>query len=195
MECDEPMRKHEGPKPTTVKLVTISGSPHGRHTDAALHAYEQYLANKYSIQEEEIYRWKIPTNLAGCQDCRLGCVKGCRWTDEFMRELLPRLTDAQRVIFGSPVYLDMPTPQMVALLTRLNCMAEPTGREFFRGKKAYFVATAYCSGTKQVISTMRNACEMLGFTIEGRSSREYIQLWRDKKLRGGMGKDDAIYLP
>ena len=195
MECDEPMRKYEGPKPKTTKLVVVNGSPHDRTTDAALNAYAGYLANKYGIEKEEIYRWKIPTHLMGCIDCAAGCVKGCRRDDESQTELLPHIAEAQRVIFGSPVYLDMPTPQMVALLTRLNCMAEPTNREFFRGKKAYFVATAYCSGTKQVISTMRNACEMLGFTIEGRSSREYIQLWRDKKLRGGMGKEDAIYLP
>lgn len=97
-------------------------------------------------------------------------------------------------MLGSPVYLDMPTPQMVAFLTRLNCKAENTNREFFRDKKAYLVATSFCSGTKTVLHTMMGACEMLGFTIEGRSTREYITLWQDDKLRGGMTRADAIYV-
>ena len=37
------------------------------------------------------------------------------------------------------------------------------------------------------------ACEMLGFTIEGRSTREYVVLWKDKKLRGGMTRNDTFY--
>jgi hypothetical protein len=36
---------------------------------------------------------------------------------------------------------------------------------------------------------------MLGFTIAGRSTREYIALWKDKKLRGGMNpKTDAVII-
>lgn len=42
-----------------------------------------------------------------------------------------KLEDTDFVILGSPVYLDMPTPQMVAFLIRLNCKAESTGRKFF----------------------------------------------------------------
>jgi len=195
MECDEPMRKHEGPKPKTVRLMVINGSPNVGNTHAALEVYAEYLKTKYSIEDSEVCWYNIPWGFKGCNDCSTGCVEGCRVLGQFREQVLRPMAQAERVIFGSPVYLDMPTAQMVALLTRLNCMAENTGRSFFRGKKAHFVATAYCSGTKQVISTMRNACEMLGFTCEGRSSREYIQLWKDKKLRGGMGKEDAIYLP
>ena len=41
---------------------------------------------------------------------------------------------------------------------------------------------------------MMGACEMLGFTIPGRSTREYIVKWSDLKLRGGMSRDDAIFI-
>lgn len=41
---------------------------------------------------------------------------------------------------------------------------------------------------------MMGACEMLGFTIEGRSTREYIYKWDDIKVRGGMHRDDTIIL-
>ena len=41
---------------------------------------------------------------------------------------------------------------------------------------------------------MMGACEMLGFTIKGRSSREYIVKWSDTKLRGGLSRNDALWL-
>uniref|UniRef100_UPI00402638FA NAD(P)H-dependent oxidoreductase n=1 Tax=Candidatus Scatousia sp. TaxID=3085663 RepID=UPI00402638FA len=108
--------------------------------------------------------------------------------------IIDAMEDASDVMLGSPVYLDMPTPQTVAFLTRLNCMAENTDRKFFANKVIHLVSTAFCSGTKTCIHAMMGACEMLGFTIKGRSSREYIVKWSDKKLRGGLSKNDAIWL-
>ena len=58
----------------------------------------------------------------------------------------------------------------------------------------HLLATGFCSGTKTCIHTMMGACEMLGFTIKGRSTREYIVKWSDKKLRGGMTREDAIFI-
>ena len=135
---------------------------------------------------------KLPTDIMGCINCSR-CSIDCNIKDEF-QNIVAEIEDASHVLLGSPVYLDMPTAQMVAFLTRLNCKAENTDREFFKNKKAYLLATSYCSGTKTVIYSMMGACEMLGFTIEGRSSREYVQLWQDNKLRGGMSKNDSIYI-
>lgn len=88
----------------------------------------------------------------------------------------------------------MPTPETVAFLTRLNCMAENTDRTFFENKKIHLLATSFCSGTKTCIHTMMGTCEMLGFTIDGRSTRESIVKWNDKKIRGGMHRSDVMYL-
>ena len=41
---------------------------------------------------------------------------------------------------------------------------------------------------------MLNVIRKSGFTIESRSTREYICLWKDEKLRRGMTRKDAIYL-
>ena len=109
-------------------------------------------------------------------------------------KIIEELITSDAMLLGSPVYLDMPTPQTVAFLTRLTCMAENTNRTFFEGKKAYLLSTSWCSGTKTCIHTMFGACEMLGFTIDGRSSREYVRLWKDNKLRGGMHREDVIFL-
>lgn len=175
-------------------LIVINGSPHAEGTTGkCLQIYAEHLMKKNNI-ESVIYKI-IPVFLEGCLDCRQGCQKYCRFDDPcgFFQSTIKIMEDCDYVLFGSPVYLDMPTGQMVNFLTRLNCMAENTNRKWFKDKKSFFLATGYCSGTKCVIRTMQGACEMLGFTIEGRSSREYIKTWKDKKIRGGY-KDEEIFL-
>lgn len=178
---------------TINKLVVINGSPRPdtiSNTYKALTSEVEFLKEKN--KKMEISYFKLPINLNGCINCKQ-CKIDCNIKDEF-QEIVKKIETADTVMLGSPVYLDMPTPQMVAFLTRLNSKAENTNREFFKNKKVLLVATGYCSGTKTTIHAMMGACEMLGFTIEGRSSREYISLWQDNKLRGGMTKEDAIYI-
>lgn len=175
------------------KLVVINSSPRPdeiSNTYMALSAEINYFRDRY---EDLIVEYiKLPKNMQGCIHCD-ECNIDCNTKDEF-QNIVEKLEDADFVILGSPVYLDMPTLQMVAFLTRLNCKAESTGREFFRNKKVYLVATGLCSGTKSCIHVMMGACEMLGFTIPGRSTREYISRWSDRKLRGGMTRNDVIFL-
>lgn len=175
------------------KLTVISGSPrsiHESNTYKALMSEVDFFKRKY--ENLEVVFHKIPINLQGCINCKI-CSEWCNVKDEF-QEILKDIETSDSVLIGSPVYLDMPTPQTVAFLTRLNCMAENTNREFFRNKNVYLLATGFCSGTKTCIHTMMGACEMLGFNIPGRSTREYIVKWDDNKLRGGMNRDDSIYI-
>lgn len=175
------------------KLIVINGSPRNdeiSNTYKALQAEIKF--HKENNKDLEVVYFKLPSNLQGCINCPK-CIEKCNIKD-IMQEIINELSSADAMLLGSPVYLDMPTAQTVAFLTRLNCMAENTNREFFRDKKAYLLSTSYCSGTKTCIHTMMGACEMLGFTIDGRSSREYIKLWKDEKLRGGMKREDVIFL-
>ncbi len=175
------------------KIVVINGSP---RDDKVSNTYRALMSEVDFFKEKnkklEVVYHKLPKNFMGCVNCAK-CNKYCNYKDE-LQDILKDLEDADAMLLGSPVYLDMPTPNTVSFLTRLNCMAENTNREFFRDKKAYLLATSFCSGTKTCVHTMMGACEMLGFTIEGRSTREYICLWKDEKLRGGMTREDAIYL-
>lgn len=173
------------------KLVVINGSyRRDGFTKRCLDAEAERLQKRYGIVEMQYFF--LDDQIVACLNCDK-CQVGCVIEDQF-QDIAKEIKNADAVLFGSPVYLDFPSPKMLAFLSRLNCYAESTKREFFRDKKAYFVAVAYCSGTKTVIHTLMAACEMLGFTIEGRSSKEYIQLWRDKKIRGGMTPQDACYL-
>lgn len=175
------------------KLLVINGSPRSdevSNTYKALMAEVKFYKDRYP-DLTVVYK-KIPKNLMGCINCEK-CVIGCNFQED-IKDFLNEMSDATDVLLGSPVYLDMPTPQTVAFLTRLNCMAENTNREFFKDKNMHLLATGFCSGTKTCIHTMMGACEMLGFTIKGRSTREYIVKWSDKKLRGGMTREDAIFI-
>ncbi len=175
------------------KLVVINSSPRDdkiSNTYKALTSEIEYF-KKENPDLEVIYH-KLPQNLMGCVNCAK-CNPYCNFKDGF-EEIVKDLEEADAMLLGSPVYLDMPSPNAVSFLTRLNCMAENTNRQFFKDKKAYLLSTSFCSGTKTCLHTMLGACEMLGFTIEGRSTREYICLWKDKKLRGGMTRQDAIYI-
>lgn len=175
------------------KLLVINASPRDdkiSNTYKALMAESDFYKNKYS--DLEIIYKKLPADIVGCRNCSK-CNIGCNIKDDF-QDIVKEMESASDVLLGSPVYLDMPTPQAVAFLTRLNSMAENTDRKFFKGKKIHLLSTSFCSGTKTCIHTMMGACEMLGFTIDGRSTREYIFKWNDKKLRGGMHRSDAIYI-
>lgn len=168
------------------KLVVVNGSYHKNGlTTKCLTARRAALMKELGIAEEDAKYFFLDDNIRSCVDCGTGrCVKGCRYRDQF-QEIAAAIEEATAVLIGSPVYLDTPTAKVLAFLHRLNCYAEPTKREFFRGKKVYLHANGYCSGTKAVIRAMMGACEMLGFTIPGRSTSEYIILWKDKKIRGG----------
>lgn len=176
------------------KLIVINSSPRDdkiSNTYKALMAEVEFYKNKYDSLEVKYF--KLPNNLRGCMNCSK-CNLYCNIKEDNFEEIVKEISSATDILLGSPVYLDMPTPQMVSFLTRLNCMAENTDREFFKDKKIHLLSTSFCSGTKTCIHTMMGACEMLGFTIDGRSSREYIVKWSDKKLRGGMSRNDAIFL-
>ena len=136
----------------------------------------------------------IPDDLVGCRHCGK-CLPRCAFAaDDGFHLLLGELEKATHVLIGTPVYLDFPSPKLLAFLSRLTCMAESTERKFFAGKKVYLHANGYVSGTKAAIGVLLNACEMLGFDIPGRSTSEYIEKWSDKKVRGGMNQREACFI-
>jgi multimeric flavodoxin WrbA len=169
------------------KLVVLNGSYHRAGVTArCLNAVAKKIPFDF---RKNIF---IANDLMSCVGCGPGkCIPGCNFKDQF-QEIAGQIQTADYVLIGSPVYLDMPTAKLVALLTRLNCYAESTNREFFRGKRVHIHANGYCSGTKAVIRTIMGACEMLGFTVDGRSTTEYVELWKDKKIRGGMDSKGCL---
>lgn len=115
------------------KLLVINGSP---RDDKISNTYKALMAEARFYQERfpglYVSYQKIPADITGCRNCPK-CNPGCNIKDGF-QAIIEEISDCTDVLLGSPVYLDMPTPQTVAFLTRLNCMAENTNRQFFEGK-------------------------------------------------------------
>jgi len=173
------------------KLTIINGSYRKNgFTIAALEAEAERLIEKYDMMATFYH---LDDDLVACRFCDT-CVMGCRFKDQF-QELFEAIKDSDRVMFGSPVYLDFPSPKLLAFLSRLGFCTEKDDRKAIAGKKAHIVACGYCSGTKTVVHTLMGAIEMCGFDIEGRSTKEYISLWKDGKVRGGMKRGDESWIP
>jgi multimeric flavodoxin WrbA len=171
----------------TIKVLAVNGSPR-KNGDT-----------KKLLDEETARHWTGPyyeskiVNLGHIVEC-LACgghQKNCKpdcFVDDQMRELLPEVKRSDVLIVGSPVYMDMPTARTLAFLSRLTGQTKFNRREYI-GKYASAVSPGWCSGTKAVIGSLTNALEMMGFTIQGRSSREFVALWADQKTRGGVPND------
>ncbi|VVB74191.1 Iron-sulfur flavoprotein [Candidatus Tiddalikarchaeum anstoanum] len=139
------------------------------------------------------YYNNITVDLDGISECVAcgGHQKNCRPEcvfDDQMVTLKPLVMKSDVLLLSSPVYMDLPTARAVAFLSRLTGETKYNRRAFI-GKFASVLSPSWCSGTKNVISSLNNALEMMGFTIQGRSSREYVKLWQDNKTRGGVPND------
>ena len=92
-----------------MKVVGICGSPRRGNTEWILRRLLEVLAIKGVEQELILLRRK---NIKGCNGC-LTCEKGgkerkgiCTIRDD-MQEVYPKLTEADCLIFGTPVYFEM----------------------------------------------------------------------------------------
>ena len=170
--------------PQRIRIVAVNGSPrtNGDTKRMLEEEIKRYWTNAYTdVRKADLEHITECLACGGHQKkCRPGCV-----IDDQMTELLPLVKDCDALLIGSPVYMDLPTSRIVAFLSRLTLETKHNRRAYI-GKHAYAFATGYCSGTKAVIGAINNALEMMGFDIPGRSSREYIELWKDGKTRGGV---------
>ncbi len=170
-----------------IKILSVNGSPRKEGDTKRL------------LNEEILKYWSGPyyqnsfidlENIIECVACgghQKNCKPECIFNDQ-MKEIMPLVREADVMLLGSPVYMDMPTARTIAFLSRLTGKTKFNRREYI-GKYASALSPGWCSGTKAVISSLVNALEMMGFTIQGRSTREYIGLWQDGKTRGGVPSD------
>jgi len=176
-------------------LVVINGSYHRNGvTTKCLSKVSEKICDKFELTPINFFLDDYIRACVGCKSSdKIDCEMWCRFHDQF-QDIAHAIEKADRILIGTPVYLDFPTPKLLAFMSRLNCMAENTNREFFRGKCVHIHANGYVSGTKAAIRVLISACEMLGFNVEGRCTTEYIEKWSDTKIRGGMTQEDACFL-
>lgn len=167
-----------------IKILAVNGSPRKEGSTASLlcQEIERYWSGPY--YKNNFFHLDHIVECLACGGHQKNCQPDCLINDQ-MQDLLPRVKEADVLLLGSPVYMDLPTARTIAFLSRLTGQTKHNRRAYI-GKYAAVLSPAWCSGTKSVISSLNNALEMIGFTIQGRSSREYVQLWPDNKTRGGV---------
>ena len=170
-----------------IKVLAVNGSPRKNGDTKRLLREEvsKYWTGPY--YESSFIDLKSISECLACGGHQKNCEPDCIIDDQ-MKELLPKVKETDVLLLGSPVYMDLPTARTIAFLSRLTGQTKFNRRAYI-GKYASALSPAWCSGTKAVIGALTNALEMMGFEIQGRSSREYIKLWADEKTRGGVPDD------
>lgn len=170
-----------------IKVLAVNGSPRRNGDTKRLlkEEIDKYWTGPY--YQSTILDLQHIVECVACGGHQKKCEPDCI-VDDQMTRITPLVKNANVLLLGSPVYMDLPTARTVAFLSRLTGQTKFNRRAFI-GKYATAVSPAWCSGTKAVISSLTNALEMMGFTIQGRSTREYVALWPDAKTRGGVPHD------
>ena len=138
-------------------------------------------------------------DVKACHDCdKKPCSQGVG------KCCLPQSTEVARfvdlvlmntnIVFVTPVYLNAPTPKLMAMLTRISSYNDVAGRDLFSNQNAFITAVADISGTQQTISILTSALNLMGFSFPSKGNREHILEWKTGKVRGGNLKEPILYL-
>jgi multimeric flavodoxin WrbA len=148
-----------------VKILALIGSPRKKsNTDSLVDEFLRGSAGRgYGHEKIYLYARKIRP----CVDCR-GCKKGafvCRLADD-MREIYPKLEEAEVLLFGTPNYWYGPTAQMKLLFDRLRPYVA-SGR--LAGKRAVLIIPAAegAPACRPMLEMFRRSLAYLKMTLAG----------------------------
>ena len=149
-----------------MKILALIGSPRkGGNTDILVDRILEGSEKKgHTSDKIYLYKYKI----SPCTDCRK-CKEGkhvCPIKDG-MQEIYPKITHADLIIFGTPIYYYGPTGQMKLLFDRMR----PYGANGkLKGKKGVIVAPsaegAKCCGP--LIRMFQMSFDYLGIDFAGK---------------------------
>lgn len=150
-----------------MKIVVITGSPHKSGTTAAL--TEQFIKGA-AESGHEIYRFdsalvKVHPCI-GCDKCETG-KNPCIFQDD-MQELIPRLLEADVVVFSTPLYYHGYTAQLKAVIDRFHGIDDLIRGT---GKKAVLLAAGASPHAwimEGLMATYQTELRYLGWQDRGR---------------------------
>ena len=111
-----------------MKIIGINGSPRANgNTKAALDVMGEVFAQE-NIDFEVLH---IGHQLGPCSGCfRCAKTHACTLPDDGLNDMYQRLTQADGVVFGSPVYFASITSGMRCFMDRMGCIDMNNGRQF-----------------------------------------------------------------
>ncbi len=123
-----------------MKIAIFNGSPRKQNTAAMIDAFREGAES--AGHEVEIYHVG-KMNIAGCKGCEYCHTKGegkCIQKDDFDK-LLPPYTEADMIVFASPIYYFTMTAQIEAAIQRVYCIGKPA-----KAKKAALLLSSGSPG-------------------------------------------------
>jgi len=166
-----------------MKVVGFNGSPRkDGNTGILIHKVFREL-EKEGIETElvQLSHKKIHGCIA-CYKCAENKDRRCVVNDDAANEYIEKITQAQGVILGSPVYFMDVTPEMKALIDRVGFVSRSNGG-MYRNKVGALVAAVRRAGAMHTLDTMSHFFMSMEFVIVGRA----LGVGRDK---GDVEKDE-----
>jgi multimeric flavodoxin WrbA len=166
-----------------MKVIGFNGSPRkDGNTGILIHKVFREL-EKEGIETElvQLSHKKIHGCIA-CYKCAENKDRRCAVNDDAANEYIEKITQAQGVVLGSPVYFMDVTPEMKALIDRVGFVSRSNGG-MFRNKIGSLVAAARRTGAMHTLDTMSHFLMSMEMIIVGRA----IGVGRDK---GDVEKDE-----
>ena len=123
-----------------MKIAILNGSPRKENTTAMVKAFiEGAAAAGHEAEELQVGKMKI----AGCLACEYCHTKGngaCIQKDD-LEKIIPAYSNADMIVFASPVYYFTMTAQMEAAIQRVYCIGKP-----LKAKKAALLLSSGSPG-------------------------------------------------
>jgi multimeric flavodoxin WrbA len=166
-----------------MKVVGFNGSPRKDGNTGILIGKVFHELEKEGIETElvQLSHKKIHGCMA-CYKCMENKDQRCAVDDDAANEYIEKITRADGVVLGSPVYFMDVTPEMKALIDRVGFVSRSNGG-MFRNKVGALVAAARRTGAVHTLDTMSHFFLSMEMIIVGRA----IGVGRDK---GDVQKDE-----
>ena len=166
-----------------MKVVGFNGSPRKDGNTGILIRKVFHELEKEGIETELVQlSHKTIHGCIACYKCLDNKDQRCAVNDDAVNEYIEKITHAQGVVLGSPVYFMDVTPEMKALIDRVGFVSRSNGG-MFRNKVGSLVAAARRTGAMHTLDTMSHFFLSMEMIIVGRA----IGFGRDK---GDVEKDE-----
>jgi multimeric flavodoxin WrbA len=166
-----------------MKVIGFNGSPRKEGNTSILIRRVFHALEKEGVETELVHlsHKKIHGCIA-CYKCAENKDQRCAVNDDAANEYIEKMTEAQGIVLGSPVYFMDVTPEMKALIDRVGFVSRSNGG-MFRNKIGSLVAAARRTGAVHTLDTMSHFFLSMEMILVGRA----IGMGRDK---GDVEKDE-----
>lgn len=152
-----------------MKVIGVNGSPRSNGNTSIIIGEVFKVLEKKGIETEMIQLGG--SAIRGCTACG-GCFKNqnglCVMQGDAINSIISKLTEADGIILGSPVYFADVTPEMKAFIERAGMVSKANG-SLLRHKAGASVAAVRRGGALHAVDTMNHFLHYMQMYLVGAS--------------------------